>query len=48
MLFSISMKAQNTITVYDENLGQNEVIDIPENMMSDVDSLMAEWFSKLI
>ena len=46
LLLCISAKAQNTITVYDENLGLNEVIDIPENMMTEVDSLMSEWFSK--
>lgn len=38
--------AQDTISVYDEKMGTNEIIEIPENMTQDVDSLLAEWFSK--
>lgn len=40
------MEAQNTITVFDENAGQEETIEIPENMIADVDSLLSEWYSR--
>lgn len=43
---SLSLQAQDTITVYDENLGANEVIEIPENMIANIDSLLAEWYSR--
>ncbi len=35
--------AQNEITVYDDRTGQNEIIDLPEGMTSDIDSLLQEW-----
>lgn len=38
--------AQDTITVFDKALGANEVIDIPENIIADIDGLLAEWYSK--
>lgn len=42
----LSAQAQDTISVYDEKMGMNEIIEIPENMTQDMDSLLAEWFSK--
>ncbi|MCF0159978.1 MAG: transglycosylase SLT domain-containing protein [Bacteroidaceae bacterium] len=45
-LFGQTVSAQNTITVYDQNSGENEVIDIPENIITNIDSLLSEWYSK--
>lgn len=43
---ALHTEAQNTITVFDENAGQEETIEIPENMIADVDSLLSEWYSR--
>lgn len=40
---SVSSNGQNNITVFDENTNQNEVIDLPEGMSSDIDELLHEW-----
>ncbi|MBR6286887.1 MAG: transglycosylase SLT domain-containing protein [Bacteroidaceae bacterium] len=40
------LRAQNKITVYDEKKGENEVIDIPEIMTYDLDSMLNEWSAK--
>lgn len=42
----LSMQAQDTITVFDSTLGENEIIEIPENMMTEMDSLLSEWYSR--
>lgn len=34
---------QNEITVHDDETGQDEVIDLPEGMTTDIDSLLQEW-----
>lgn len=39
-----STQAQDTITI--NNNGQNEIIEIPENITQEVDNLLSEWFSK--
>lgn len=41
-----TMTAQNEITVYDSNLGQDEVFDLPEGMLVNEDSLLNEWQAK--
>ena len=39
--------AQNEITVFDDQTGENEEIDLPEGMRSaEVDSLLREWNTK--
>lgn len=40
------VSAQSVITVYDENLGQNEEIGLPEGLTANVDSLLNEWYSR--
>lgn len=35
--------AQHEITIHDDQTGQDEVIDLPEGMASDIDSLLQEW-----
>lgn len=41
----LGTKAQDTITIINNN-GENDVIEIPENMTQDVDNLLSEWFSE--
>ena len=38
--------AQKDITVHDNKTGRDEVIDLPEGMMADTDSLLAAWNAK--
>lgn len=38
--------AQKDITVHDEKTGKDEVIDLPEGMTYEIDSLLKEWHSK--
>ena len=39
--------AQNEITVYDEGLGRNEMVSLPEGMLvTEIDSMMRHWSSK--
>lgn len=40
---SLCIQAQNEITVHDSNTGKDEIIDLPEGMVSDIDSLLQEW-----
>lgn len=40
------LSAQNEITAYDANLGQEETFDLPEGMMVSEDSLLGEWQAK--
>lgn len=42
-LTAVSMYAQDNITVHDDETDQDEVIDLPEGMTSDIDSLLHEW-----
>ena len=42
-LAAVSMYAQDNITVHDDETDQDEVIDLPEGMTSDIDSLLHEW-----
>ena len=46
MLMSAQMQAQNEITVYDTNTGENEVIELPEGMTENIDSLLSNWHSQ--
>lgn len=43
---SVTVKGQNQITIYDSNLGQDEVFDLPEGMLVSEDSLLNEWQAK--
>ena len=43
----LMVSAQNEITVFDDQTGENEEIDLPEGMRSEeVDSLLREWNTK--
>ena len=42
-LAAVSVYGQNKITVHDEETNQDEIIDLPEGMTSDIDSLLHEW-----
>lgn len=42
----IPIHAQNNITVHDERTNKDEVIELPEGMTSDIDSLLNEWHVK--
>ena len=39
-LLATGMKAQNYITVHDEQTGKDEVIGLPEGMTYEIDSLL--------
>ena len=46
-LISSTSFAQNDITVYNDNLGKDEVIPLPEGMLdAEIDSMMKDWSSK--
>ena len=46
-LISTTSFAQNDITVYNDNLGKDEVIPLPEGMLdAEIDSMMKDWSSK--
>lgn len=47
MLTSLCATAQEEITIYDKQLGQNEVIDIPEGMTVQIDSLLKEYHVRM-
>ncbi|MCM1108631.1 MAG: transglycosylase SLT domain-containing protein [Clostridium sp.] len=38
-----SAQAQNEVTVHDSETGKDEIIGLPEGMVSDIDSLLEEW-----
>lgn len=40
------VKAQNEITVHDDKTGKDLIIDLPEGMTSEIDSLLQEWNAK--
>ena len=40
---AMGLQAQNDITVHDERTGKDEVIDLPEGMTYEIDSLLHEW-----
>ena len=42
----MSATAQNEITVHNDQNGRDEVIDLPEGMSADCDSLLGEWMAK--
>lgn len=39
----VTVKAQNDITVHDDRTGKDEVIEIPQGMTLDLDTLLAQW-----
>lgn len=41
-----NIKAQNNITIHDERFGKNEIIGIPEGMITNIDSLLEIWNAK--
>jgi membrane-bound lytic murein transglycosylase D len=47
-LTALGATAQNNndITVHDNRIGNDEVIDLPEGMSHDLDSLLSEWHAK--
>ena len=46
-MLSLTATAQTEISVYDDNIGQDESIGLPEGMMSnELDSLLREWNAK--
>lgn len=46
-MLPLMVSAQNEITVFDDQTGENEEIDLPEGMRSEeVDSLLREWNTK--
>ncbi|MCD8318533.1 MAG: transglycosylase SLT domain-containing protein [Paraprevotella sp.] len=44
--FATGISAQNDITVHDDHTGKDEIIDLPEGMTYDIDSLLQEWNTK--
>lgn len=42
-LLTLGLNAQNDITVHDNATGKDEVIDLPEGMTYELDSLLREW-----
>ena len=42
-LATITAKAQNDITVHDDQTGKDEEIGIPEAMTLDIDTLLRQW-----
>ena len=40
---AMGLHAQNDITVHDERTGKDEIIDLPEGMTYEIDSLLNEW-----
>ncbi|MDE5560709.1 MAG: transglycosylase SLT domain-containing protein [Bacteroidaceae bacterium] len=46
-LMSLCVHAQHTITVYDESLGKEEAVGLPEGMLvEETDSLMRQWYTR--
>lgn len=46
-LASLCGHAQNTITVYDESLGKEETVSLPEGMLvEETDSMMRQWYTR--
>lgn len=46
LLFVSGINAQNDITVHDDQTGKEEVIELPEGMTLELDSLLQEWHVK--
>ena len=44
--WAIGLHAQNDITVHDERTGKDEIIELPEGMTYEIDSLLNEWNAK--
>lgn len=44
-LATITAKAQNDITVHDDQTGKDEEIGIPEAMTLDIDTLLRQWYA---
>lgn len=43
-----TLLAQNTVTVYDSNIGKDETMDLPEGMLdAQIDSMMREWNARV-
>ena len=46
-LFCFSAFSQKSVTVYDDNTGKEEIIDLPEGMLEEeIDSMMRQWFAR--
>ena len=43
---ALTAGAQTRVTVHDDTKNQDEVIDLPEAMTYDTDSLLQEWNAK--
>ena len=41
-----TVKGQNEISVFNEQTGKEEIIDLPESMNTDIDSLLQQWHAK--
>ena len=47
LLLGAAAKAQQVITVYDENTGKEETIGLPEGMQDgELDSMMRQWCAR--
>ena len=40
---TVTLNAQNDITVHDDRTGKDEVIEVPEGMKLDIDTLLMQW-----
>ncbi len=45
-IVATGLKAQNDITVHDDATGKDEVINLPEGMTHELDSLLKEWYTR--
>lgn len=45
-VMAVAQMPKNEITVHDDNIGKDEVIDLPEGMSANCDSLINEWMAK--
>lgn len=46
-LFCFSAFSQKSVTVYNDNTGKEEIIDLPEGMLEEeIDSMMRQWFAR--
>ncbi|MBQ8276912.1 MAG: lytic transglycosylase, partial [Bacteroidaceae bacterium] len=42
----LNAQTENEITVHDDRNGRDEIIELPEGMMLDSDSLLKEWHAQ--
>lgn len=45
-IVGVNAQTENEITVHDDRIGKDEVIDLPEGMTLDTDSLLQEWHAR--